>query len=255
MANLTYKALDANKQVTMGSLTAKNRQEAAQILTKRGLSPLVISEIPERSTVKGSLPQIDRITFCRYLATMLASGLSLSEGIDVLREETKQPMMRRILGDMSYSLEQGQQLSSVFERYPNVFEPYFLTLVRAGEVSGKLADIFKYLENELRSEYSLKAHIQGALLYPGVVFTAMLGLGMIMFFFVLPQIGKVFLNLRIQLPLFTKLLFTFSIALSKQFIPITLGLIIGAIGAFFALKRRVVKDAFPELPLPQQLLR
>jgi len=254
LANLTYKALDANKQVTMGSLTAKNRQEAAQILTKRGLSPLVISEIPERSTVKGSLPQIDRITFCRYLATMLASGLSLSEGIDVLREETKQPMMRRILGDMSYSLEQGQQLSSVFERYPNVFEPYFLTLVRAGEVSGKLADIFKYLENELRSEYSLKAHIQGALLYPGVVFTAMLGLGMIMFFFVLPQIGKVFLNLRIQLPLFTKLLFTFSIALSKQFIPITLGLIIGAIGAFFALKRRVVKDALLRLIRPIPLI-
>ena len=126
MPNFTYKALDANQQVTTGNVSAHSRKEAAQSLSKRGLSPLGIKEITEKGVARGTLPPIDKITFCRYLSTMLASGLSISEGIEVLRDETKSPLMRRILGDMGYSLEQGQQLSSVFERYPNVFEPYFL---------------------------------------------------------------------------------------------------------------------------------
>jgi type II secretory pathway component PulF len=146
MPNFSYKALDSAKQIVSGSSPGRNRQEVAQFLTKKGLTPLTVREIPERVTVKGTVPAIDKITFCRYLGTMLSSGLSLSEGIDVLRDETKHPLMRRILGDMSYSLEQGQQLSSVFERYPHVFEPYFLTLTKAGEVSGKLAEVKQNLE-------------------------------------------------------------------------------------------------------------
>lgn len=237
MANFTYKALDAGKVVSEGLLSAKTREEVAQLLAKKGLTPLTIKEITERTKVKGTIPQIEKITFCRYMGIMLASGLSLSEGIEVLHQETKHPLMRRILSDMSYSLEQGQQLSSIFERYPDVFESYFLTLTRAGEVSGKLAEVFRYLETELRAEYSLNSKVKGALLYPAIVFTAMIGIGILMFFFVLPQIGKVFLSLKLPLPEITRLLFVFSISLSGFMIPI-LGGGVGLVILFFFLLRR-----------------
>lgn len=259
MPNFTYKALNSEKRVTEGILSGHSREEVAQVLAKRSLSPLVIKEISEHGSIRGSVPAIDKIIFCRYLSTMLSSGLSLSEGIEVLREETKQPLMRVILGDMSYSLEQGQQLSSVFERYPKVFESYFLVLTRAGEVSGKLAEVFKHLENELRSEYGLMSKIKGALMYPGIVFSAMLGIGTLMFFFVLPQIGKVFLNLKLPLPTFTRLLFQFSIVLKDQMIPILVMSLVLVVGAYFAFQKRAVRDllfyAIRPIPVVRNMIK
>lgn len=258
MPNFTYKALD-NGKVISGTSSGKTREEVAQALTKRGLSPITVRDMPERAIVKGTIPAVDKIVFCRYLSTMLSSGLSLSEGIEVLREETKHPLMRRILGDMSYSLEQGQQLSSVFERYPHVFESYFLTLTRAGEVSGTLSDIFKYLALELQAEYSLNSKVKGALLYPTIVFTAMIGIGILMFFFVLPQIGKVFLSLKLPLPTLTKLMFQISIVLSNQALPLLVGNIVLVIVAFFLFKKREIRNLLNRviqlIPLVKNLIK
>ena len=259
MPQFSYKALDSNKKVIEGNLAAKNKEEAAQDLNKKNLSPLLIKEVSESITFSGKLPEIEKITFCRYLSVMLSSGLSLSEGIEVLYRESKNPLMRKILGDMRYSLEQGQELSTVFTRYPEVFEPYFLTLVRAGEMSGKLAEVFKYLETQLRSDYSMKSKIKGALLYPTIIFMAMIGIGTMMFFFVLPQIGKVFLSLKLPLPAITKWLFTVSISLSKQMVPILLGAILTVAAIFFALKKPQVRNLLfffiRPLPLVRNLIK
>lgn len=242
MASFTFKAVDAQKHVIEGVLSGRSRDEVAQQLGKKGLTPLVVKEVAERSFFGGSIPPIDKITFCRYMHIMLSTGLSMSEGIEVLKKETKHPLMKRILNDIQYGLEQGQPLSSIFERYPTVFESYFLTLMRAGEVSGKLSEVFEHLELELRSEYSLKTKVKGALLYPAIVFIAMIGIGFLMFFFILPQIGKVFLSLKLPLPLMTKFMFTLSIALSSQIIPILLACVGLGVLLFFGAKTRVVKD-------------
>jgi len=259
MSQFKYKALDESQNVVAGQVSAKNRTEAAQAINRLGQTPLVVTEILEKYQVRGNVPLIDKITFSRYMGSMLFSGLSLSEGLSVLKDEVKQPLMNRILNDMLYSLEQGLQLSAVFEKYPTVFEPFFLTLVKAGEVSGKLAEVFKYLETELKAEYNLKSKIKGALLYPAVVFMAMIGIGVMMFFFVLPQIGKVFLNLKIPLPTFTKTLFTFSLWLSQKFIPIMVSAVVFIILTVFALQKPKVKKLLFRLgvmvPLAKNLIK
>jgi type IV pilus assembly protein PilC len=250
MANFSYKAVDSSKHIIQGQLSGKSKDEIAHVLEKRNLTTLSIKPMNEISAVQGELPPIEKITFCRYLSIMLSTGLSLSEGIDVLRRETKNPLMAKILGDMSYSLEQGQDLSSIFERYPTAFEPYFITLTHAGEVSGKLSEVFKYLETELRSEYSLNSKVKGALLYPAVVFSAMIVMGIMMFFFVLPQIGRVFLNMNMPLPAPTKFLFTSSIMLSKQVVPILISGVILVVIGIFSLKNPVVRDFLLALVRP-----
>jgi len=168
MPNFSFKALDSEKKVVEGVTTAGSREEVGQILAKKGLSPLVVRPVSEGS-VHGTVPPVDKITFCRYMAVMMKSGLSLSEGIEVLLSESKHPLMKKILSDMLYSLEQGQQLSVIFGRYPDVFEAYFLTLTRAGEVSGQLSDVFHFLEVEMRSEYRLNAKVKGACRLHGFV--------------------------------------------------------------------------------------
>lgn len=242
MPSFHYKAVNHEKQLTEGVLTAKSKEEIASLLSKQGLTPVVIKDTGDKRKIHGGIPAVDKITFCRYMGIMLSTGLSLTEGIEVLRIETKNLVLKQVLEDMQYGLEQGQQLSTIFEQYPGVFEPYFLTLIRAGEVSGKLAEVFTHLETELRAEYNLTSKVKGALMYPAIVFIAMVGIGILMFFFVLPQIGKVFLSLKLPLAAPTRLLFSLSIALSAQVIPIILLTVLTGIGGFFALRNQAVKD-------------
>jgi type IV pilus assembly protein PilC len=255
MANFFYKAVDQNNHVIEGQLSGKTRDEVAHVLEKRGLATLTIKVLAETSSIKGSVPTVEKMTFCRYLSIMLSTGLSLSEGIDVLRRETKNPLMAKVLGDMNYGLEQGQELSTIFEKYPTIFESYFVTLIRAGQVSGKLAEVFKYLEAEIRSEYSLTQKVKGALMYPVVVFSAMIVMGIMMIFFVLPQIGRVFLSMKLPLPATTKFLFTTAIELSKQMIPISISGVILVIIGIFAFRNPAVKRGLFGLVKPFPMIR
>lgn len=259
MTTFQYKAVNSQKQVIEGSIAAKTREEAAGILEKRSLTPLVVKVLADSSLTRGSIPAVEKITFCRYMGIMLSTGLSLSEGIEVMHRETQNVLLKKILSDMQYGLEQGQQLSNIFEKYPGVFESYFVTLVRAGEVSGKLAEVFTHLETELRAEYSLKTKVKGALLYPVIVFVAMIGIGILMFFFVLPQIGKVFLSLKLPLPAMTRFMFTLSIAMSSHVLPLILVVILLGVGVFFALRMRVVRDTMLSLigliPIVRDLIK
>jgi type IV pilus assembly protein PilC len=258
MPNFTYKALDAERKIVEGITTAGSREEVAQILAKKSLSPLVVRPVADGASVHGTIPQVDKITFCRYLGVMLKSGLALSEGIEVLLSESKHPLMKRILSDMLYSLEQGQQLSTIFGRYPDVFEPYFLTLTRAGEVSGNLSDVFHFLEIELRSEYRLNAKVKGALMYPTIVLSAAAGMGLMLYFFILPQIGKVFLSMKMPLPAMTKFLFESSIAMSKQMVWLVSGAVV-FVGIFAVLVnrgivKRVLLRAVQPVPFVRKLI-
>ncbi|OGV90816.1 hypothetical protein A3A66_03655 [Microgenomates group bacterium RIFCSPLOWO2_01_FULL_46_13] len=236
MATFYYKVMNVSRKFEMGSLTASTKEEAAAILQKRNLKIFSIKKEAKSVLFNRSIPVIEKITFVRYLSTMLNSGISLGDGMVVLENEVRHPMMKKIIADVVYGLNQGQQLSTIFVKYPSVFDRLFVTLTRAGEVSGTLADSFSYLEEGLRAEYTLSQKIKGALLYPGIVFIAMIGIAILMFFFILPQIGKVFLNMNLPLPKATRLLFSTSIAISQYTFVVIFGLVATCLGLFLFLK-------------------
>lgn len=215
MPSFTYKAVTVSNQIVNGSLTAPSASEVNADLKKQGLRPITIHEELTIKASASTIPTIEKITFCRYVSTMLVSGLSLSEGISVLKSETKHPVMRQILNDILYYLERGQTLSQALAIYPKIFDKFFIALVKAGEISGTLAESFKYLETEIRSEYSLSQKLKGALTYPAVVCSAMVGIGGLMIFFIMPQIGKVFLSMTMPIPQITRMIFQFSLTIAK----------------------------------------
>lgn len=225
MPTFSYRAVDKDNRIQIGTITTPTVDEVGVELTKKNLRPISIKAESARKSSKSTLPAIEKITFSRYVSTMLTAGLSLNEGIAVLRSETKHPLMKQILNDVLYHLERGQPLSTALSLYPNVFDTFFIALVKAGEVSGTMAASFKYLEEKIRSEYALNQKIKGALMYPGFIFAAMIGIGAVMFMFVMPQIGKVFLSMTVPIPEMTKLMFRTSITLSLYRIPILLGII------------------------------
>jgi type IV pilus assembly protein PilC len=250
----SFKASDKTNQVKSGTISAPTAEEIAQILKKRGLNPISIKEAKGSAKVTGTLPAIEKIAFCRYISTLIKSGMSLTEGVPVLKEESKDPLMRQILDDIIYHLEQGQPLSTALKLYPNVFDKFFITLVKAGEISGNLGESFSFLEKSIRAEYSLSQKIKSALMYPTVIIIAMIAIGSLMFFFILPQIGKVFLAMTIPLPTVTKALFTFSVAAAAIRIPIMISFLVGMILLFIFLKKPAGKKITLKILSPMPVI-
>jgi type IV pilus assembly protein PilC len=162
--------------------------------------------------------------------------------------------MKQILDDVMYHLEQGQALSIALKQYPNVFNTFFITLIRAGEVSGNLGDSFAFLEKTLRADYSLSSKIKSALVYPAVILVAMMAIGFLMFFFILPQIGRVFLAMTIPLPTITKTIFTVSIQVAAIRIPIMVSTIISMVLLFIFLKKPLGKKIILKIASPIPLI-
>ena len=220
MSVFIYKAENKHGIIIQDAIEAPSRKEAATILRDQGLQVLTVREIQRSQTFRErlqSVPALEKAIFCRYLSTMMKAGLPLSEAVDIIAKETANRKMRRILQDLQYSIQRGQKLSSVFARYPEVFDPVFLTLTRAGEESGTLEQSFEYLATQLMKGYELSQKVKGALLYPAVILSAMMGVGILMITFVLPRMSSVFLRLNIKLPLTTKILLSVSSFLGKNY--------------------------------------
>lgn len=258
MPNYNYKASNHENKIVSGTITAPSPEEVASVLKKDNLNPISV-KLANQNQVSGNLSTIDKIAFCRYMTTMINAGLTLTEGLPALKKESRSPLMRQIIDDILYSLQRGQPLSRTLDNYPKAFDKFFLTLIRTGEVSGTLGDTFKYLEQQLRAEYSLSQKIKSALVYPAIIVLAMTGIGFLMFFFVLPQIGKVFLNMTIPLPVFTRYLFTFAVGVSKIRYPLIALIIILMIGTVMFLRtssgKHLIMKIISPVPVISRLLQ
>lgn len=260
MALYSYRASDSKNQIVTDTIAAASREEAASELEKRGLIPLSVKPA-KLSKLKSQkpLPSIEKITLCRYASTMLKSGLSITDSINVLAEEATHPVMKKILDDLNFGVKHGQSISSVLSRYPTSFDNFFITIIKAGEVSGTLSETFSQIEQELRAEHSLKQKISGALLYPAVVFAAMLGIGILMFFFVLPQIGKVFLSLTLPLPVYTRKMFEITLFLNQFTWFILVGLALSVVGLIIFMRtstgKKLLLNLFTPIPVVNNLIK
>jgi len=206
MAVFKFKAKDKRGKIKKGTIIAVSKIEAGHQLKGQGLSPLFVKKIKsveKKFTFFSShrLPLIEKANFCRYLATMIKSGLPLSEAIDVLYQEASHPLLKKILADIRDSIQKGQFLSTAFSQYPEVFDEIFLTLVKAGEETGSLDKSFKYLGKQLYADYELGQKIKSTLAYPIVVTLATFLLGISMLIFVVPKISPVLLRLSADFPL------------------------------------------------------
>lgn len=255
MPNFSYKAVDKSNQVQTGSITAPTTGEVSAELQKKGLKPISIKSENTLQTSQSKLPVIEKISFSRYVSTMLTAGLSLTEGISVLKDEAKHPVMKQILNDVLYHLERGQTLSQALSLYPKVFDQFFIALVKAGEVSGTMAESFKYLEEKIRAEYALNQTIKGALMYPAFILAAMVGIGSIMLFFVMPQIGKVFLSMTVPIPQFTRIMFQSSITISEYRIQVVIGSILLLVASVIFFKQPIGKKMVMKIILPIPIIK
>ena len=261
MPTYDYRALSEDGAINTASVTAKSEDEVGKTLLQKGLTPIYIKlrQQDKKFEFARGVSLLDKASFTRYMSLMLTSGLSMAQGIDSLAEDTKNITMRKILNDLAYGLKSGKKVSEILGRYPNVFDGAFIAMVKAGEASGTLGEAFSYLSEKLRSEYELQRNIKGAMVYPVVIFIALILMGFVLVVFVLPRIGGVFKTMDIDLPLPTLIMLNVGEFTQEHLLVILPSAIVGLVLAWLLVPRDKLKTAvnglLTKMPITGSIIR
>ena len=258
MPLFSYKALNSKGRVVEDTIQATNTKDAASILQSNDLKVLTLKNLEGEITFGKGISISEKANFCRFMAMMLRSGLPLPEALEIIRRESKNRHMQKILADISFQTRKGRNLSTVLAQYKNDFDPIFLTIVMAGEQSGTLEKSFDYLAKQLLASYEFSQKVKGAMMYPAVIVTAMFGEGFLMMFFILPKLSEVFLSLNISLPLATRIILSTGRFIGQNTI-LVIGIFIAlvVIVAFLFIyhsTRRAIVQALGKLPAVNKLM-
>src|SRR3989338_5580498 len=125
-----------------------------------------------------------KIFFVQQLGIMVRTGISLAVALKTLAEQTSSKKFRRALLDIQAEVEKGNLLSRGLEKYPKIFSNLFINMVKAGETSGKLEDVLKQLYVQMKKDHDIIAKVRGAMIYPAIVITMMIVIGILMMIYV-----------------------------------------------------------------------
>ncbi len=177
------------------------------------------------SKIFGSVKMQEKIGFARNLSNMLDAGLALSRSLNVMERQTKNKKIKAIYSHLNELISQGKTFHEALAEYPRVFNQLFVSMVRAGEESGTLAASLKEVSEQMEKTYMLKKKIKGAMMYPGVIFTVMIIIGILMMILVVPRLTATFEDLKVELPTSTKVIIFMS-HVCKDYWPQGIGVLI-----------------------------
>ncbi|PIP30116.1 hypothetical protein COU12_01700 [Candidatus Jorgensenbacteria bacterium CG10_big_fil_rev_8_21_14_0_10_54_38] len=178
----------------------------------------------------------EKVDFTKNLAVMLRTGVTINEALSSLADQAESERFGRIIRGVKKEVEMGTPLSEALAKEKEIFGGVFINLLKAGEKSGTLEENLDFLAEWFERDYDLRQEIRTTLLYPKFVLTATLLLGGLLAVYVLPKLVPLFEQLRVKLPLATRLLLAFSVFIEKFWF-LALVAIIGVVIGFISLNR------------------
>lgn len=172
----------------------------------------------------------EKVILTRNLAAMLEAGLTTSRALGVMEKQTRNKRLKSILGALIADVRRGATLSSGLTKFKTIFPALLIAMVRSGEESGKLSESLRVVSTQMDRANRLKKKIRGALLYPGIVLSAMVGIGILMLIYVVPTLTQTFAELGGDLPATTRAVIALSNFLSTNTL-LSLGILSGAVAA------------------------
>ena len=179
---------------------------------------------------KQKVEHMDVLLFSRQIHTLLRAGVPIMRALAGLQESSVNPAMREVLQDVRDSLDSGRELSLSLARHPEAFSPFYLSMVRVGEMTGRLEEVFIRLFDHMAFERFMKDQVKSALRYPSFVVAAMGIAIVIVNIFVIPAFAKVFKGFGAELPLMTRILIGFSDFMLNWWPALLLGIVIAVFG-------------------------
>lgn len=238
MSHFIFKAKKASGEIYSGEKDAADRYELYRIIRESGEEIVSVEEKKEGHGLKmnvnigsvfGSIKTIDKINLARNLSAMLEAGLALSRALSVLERQARSKKLKDVLTDLGMQINKGLTFADALAKQGKVFPPIFISMVHAGEQSGTLAASLKAIGSQMESTYTLERRIRGALIYPAVILTAMIGIAILMFIFVVPTLLNTFTQLNVPLPPTTQIVLDLSNLIQHDGLIVALVVIIAVV--------------------------
>src|SRR3954447_5450638 len=222
MATTTYQysVRDRGGKLVSGKLDGESQAAVVTKLRSMGYAPVSINEAKVGMKTELTIPGFgkrvklkDLAVMSRQFATMINSGLSLLRALTILTEQTENPELARVVGEVRNDVETGNSLSAAMAKHERVFPPLMVNMTRAGEVGGFLDAVLLQIAENYEAEVKLRSKIKAAMTYPVVVFCIAMIAMVIMLTFVVPVFAKMFKQLGSKLPAPTQMLVDISHAM------------------------------------------
>jgi type IV pilus assembly protein PilC len=261
----TYKIKNSTDQIEVGTIEAGDRKEA--ITQLRARKNFVISLNENAGSNKGLFgglfgPKIalkDKIIFTKQLGMMMAAGLSIVDALKSLYEETENKTLRKVIGEITKSIEGGKSLSEALLPHKPIFGEIYINMVKSGEKSGKIEMVLDRLAAQQEKDYDLIRKVKGALSYPIFVLVTMIVVVALVIVMVIPQLKIIFEDANVELPAITRGLIGLSLFLKSYGVFVVLAVAAITLALYFWQKTKNGKHAMDvfliKVPLISLLLK
>jgi type IV pilus assembly protein PilC len=234
----SYKARTEDGQLQVGNVEASSRDSAINILNGHNLYVLNIKPVEKKkwfdnfSDFFKRVKVKDLMVFTRQFATLLASQVPLVDSLNNLYKQTRNPILKEAIVDISNDVDAGFSLSQALERQGALFSEFYINMVKSAEVTGRLSEVLSFLADYLEDKASLTSKVKNAVTYPIFIIVLFFVVIIMMVTIVLPQITPLFEDSNMAMPIMTQIvifigefLVNYWWALLIAFIAVTLVLI------------------------------
>lgn len=224
-----FAAIDQTGRLQRGSLLAKSEDEVRDYLLTLNWTPVRLRRTKKWAFLKfltgiwGRLSLNDKIFLVRNLFIIFKSGMNLKDGVLLLIRESKSGPMKNFLIFLNLQLEKGSPLSEAFAFFPTYFTNIEVEMIKVGELSGRLTNVFERWAADLEKYKQARAEVVSSLIYPSIILVAAAGVILIMVTFVLPKIAFLVQQLGQNIPTASRLILGAGLFIGKHLKPLALG--------------------------------
>lgn len=213
MPEYLFKARSLTGQAWNGTLESDSAEALELMLNEKGFFALEINPKVEGVSISHIFDKVnkrDLAVFCRQLAVIISSGVTIIEAINILAEQTGKPSFKQVLVAVGDDVQKGKLLSQSMTAFPNIFPEFLRNMIRVGEASGTLDDIMEQMANYYENEDKINRKVKSAMTYPFILMCMTVGVVILLMVMVLPMFSSILSNMGGEMPGITKVLMAVS---------------------------------------------
>ncbi len=259
MPIFNFKATKSTGETYEGAREAASKSALYQQIKLEGDTVIFAEEKGNKKTGFGSgfsfrnlfgkVKMVDKIMFAKNLGTMIEAGLPMARALSVLERQSKSKKLKSVVSTINADIGKGSALSEAMAKHPDVFSSLFVSMVKSGEESGGVTGALKIVASQLEKAHSLTKKIRGALIYPIIIISIMVVIGVLMLIYLVPTLTATFRELNVNLPVSTKLVIFFSDFLKNNILVSLIFIVVVGIGLKIFLKTSRGKRTFDTIIL------
>jgi len=219
LSTFEYQARSKEGELRSGTIETSSEEAALENLQRNNLIVISLHKLGRPSfweyKIRGGVKHKDIVIFSRQLATLFEAHIPIVDALKTLMGETSRPALREALAEIFDDISGGLALSQALAKHPTIFSSFYIYLVRSGEESGKLQEVFTFLADYTERYYYLAVKVRNSLIYPAFVFFAFIGVIVVMLVAVIPRLVTIFQETGQAIPYYTQVIIFISLSLKK----------------------------------------